>query len=335
MTKFFLSFLLILFLFFFYAAFAQSGADSGINKTDSLNRQQKSPSQKDSNAKTTVTQADTLLLLKDSLSAKKEDSLFRKMPITAAPSALSLYKYALSHNPWFNFSGTPQVNFMEEHIPASEEGSFYLLISVVLYFALIKIFFAKYLDNLISLFLRASMRQQQLREQLLQTPLPSLLLNLLFVITGGLYICFLARYYQLATGVSFWLLSIDCCVLLGVVYSVKFLVLKMTGWVFNVAKAADTYIFIVFMINKMLGILLIPFLIVLFFSEPTIREIALVISFCLTGFLFLYRFIASYPSIRNEIKISIFYFFLYLCAFEIAPLLLIYKVLLTYLEKAY
>jgi hypothetical protein len=51
--------------------------------------------------------------------------------------------------------------------------------------------------------------------------------------------------------------------------------------------------------------------------------------------LWAYRILASYRPVRNEIKLTPFYFFLYLCAFEIAPLLLIYKVLLTYLEKVY
>ena len=51
--------------------------------------------------------------------------------------------------------------------------------------------------------------------------------------------------------------------------------------------------------------------------------------------LWTYRALAGYRPVRNEIKLTPFYFFLYLCAFEIAPLLLIYKVLLTYLEKMY
>jgi hypothetical protein len=51
--------------------------------------------------------------------------------------------------------------------------------------------------------------------------------------------------------------------------------------------------------------------------------------------LFIYRFIISYTPIRNEIKLNRFHFFIYLCAFEIAPLLLIYKVLLIFVERSY
>jgi hypothetical protein len=52
------------------------------------------------------------------------------------------------------------------------------------------------------------------------------------------------------------------------------------------------------------------------------------------GALFIYRFSTAFNYIRKEIKISIFHFFIYLCAFEITPLVLIYRVLLAYLEKA-
>ena len=83
----------------------------------------------------------------------------------------------------------------------------------------------------------------------------------------------------------------------------------------------------------MLGIFLLPFLILITFSGPEAREIYITISVVMVFILLIYRVIAAYRPVRNEIKLTPFYFFLYLCAFEIAPLLLIYKVLLSYLEK--
>jgi uncharacterized protein DUF4271 len=333
-TKFFSSFFLC--FFFLQALFAQSGADSGIIKRDSVVTPKKIILKKDTSGKTIRTlRVDTSSIKKDSLPLPSKDSVLTNKIILPLQSPVLLFRKILQYNAWFNFSGKPQVQFIEEHKPDSEDGLFYLLVGIVLYFALIRVFFAKYLGYLTSLFFRASMRQQQIREQLLQAPLPSLLLNILFVATGGLYICFIAGYYQLAQGINFWLLLTDCSALVGLLYLIKFFVLKTTGWIFNITKATDTYIFIVFLANKILGILLMPILIVIAFSGTATREITVTLSFIMVAILFLYRFIASYPSIRNEIKVSILYFFLYLCAFEIAPLLLIYKVLLTYLEKAY
>lgn len=253
----------------------------------------------------------------------------------SAPPALDFWEKVLALNPFFNFTGKPVVEIFEVHHPNSKDSLFYLVVAILFYFALIRIFFEKYFNNLMTLFFRVSLRQQQIREQVLQTPLPSLLLNILFVISAGLYACYLFHYSPMGAGISFWILYLDCMVLLGTIYLVKFLVLKFIGWVFSISRATDIYIFIVFLVNKMLGIFLLPFLIIITFSGPEMREIFITISLAMIFVLWSYRILASYRPVRNEIKLTPFYFFLYLCAFEIAPLLLIYKVLLTYLEKVY
>jgi hypothetical protein len=251
------------------------------------------------------------------------------------PPALSFWMKVLSNNRFFNFTGKPVMQIFEIHRPNSKDSLFYLLVGILFYFALTRVFFEKYFNNLMTLFFRVSLRQQQIREQVLQTPLPSLLLNILFIISGGLYACFLLHYSRIGSNIRFWVLYLYCMLLLGAIYLVKFLVLKFIGWVFSISRATDIYIFIVFLVNKMLGIFLLPFLIIITFSGPGIREIFITISLAMVFVLWGYRMLAAYRPVRNEIKLTPFYFFLYLCAFEIAPLLLIYKVLLTYLEKVY
>ncbi len=249
--------------------------------------------------------------------------------------SFSLFRQVMRINPYFNFAGKAFVEKLERHEPDSKDALFYLLLGILFYFALIRVFFEKYFDNLLMLFFRVSIRQQQIREQVLQTPLPSLLLNILFVISGGLYATWLVRYYHFAGNINFWILFINCMGALGLIYLGKFLLLKFCGWVFNISRATDIYIFVVFLVNKMMGIFLLPFLILLFFSGKTAGDIFVTISLSMVVIFFIYRVIASFRPIRNEIKLTPFHFFLYLCAFEIAPLLLIYKVLLSYLEKAY
>jgi hypothetical protein len=258
----------------------------------------------------------------------------RPLP-TQGPPAISFWEEVLSINPYFNFTGQPVIEIFSIHRSNSKDSLFYLLVAILFYFALIRIFFEKYFNNLMTLFFRVSLRQQQIREQVLQTPLPSLLLNILFVISGGLYACYLLQYSQLGAGISFWVLYLNCMLLLGTIYLVKFLVLKFIGWVFSISRATDIYIFIVFLVNKMLGIFLLPFLIVITFSGPELGEVFITISLAMIFVLWTYRILASFRPVHNEIKLTPFYFFLYLCAFEIAPLLLIYKVLLKYLEKVY
>jgi Domain of unknown function (DUF4271) len=302
---------------------------------DSIRRLQ-SAAPKDSVAAATITPAGTAIP-KDSPVVKTPAPMTPPPPVVPAPGppAISFWEKVLSINPYFNFTGQPVIEIFSLHRANSKDSLFYLLVAILFYFALIRIFFEKYFNNLMTLFFRVSLRQQQIREQVLQTPLPSLLLNILFVISAGLYACYLLHYSQLGAGVPFWILYLNCMLLLGTIYFVKFLVLKFIGWVFSISRATDIYIFIVFLVNKMLGIFLLPFLIVITFSGPQLREVFITISLAMIFVLWTYRILASFRPVHNEIKLTPFYFFLYLCAFEIAPLLLIYKVLLTYLEKVY
>jgi len=240
----------------------------------------------------------------------------------------------LKANPNFNFSGKPIHSRSEQYERISYDGLFYLLVGLLFYFAIVKMFFGKYLANLLTLFFRASMRQQQLREQVLQSPFPSLLLNILFVITGGVYGAFLLRFYNYGSPEDFWIHFLYCAGILAALYLIKFTVLRVTGWIFNIKRAVETYLFVVFMTNKIIGIFLLPLLILISFSGNGIIEIWITLSIIMIGIFYIYRFIAGYSTLHKEIKISGLHFFLYLCAFEVAPLLLIYKVLITYLEKA-
>jgi hypothetical protein len=163
---------------------------------------------------------------------------------------------------------------------------------------------------------------------MLQSPLPSVLMNCFFVVTAGLYINFLLVHFQLSVTENFWLQYVYCMAALAFIYIIKFLGLKITGWLFSVNDTAESYTFIVFIINKMLGLMLLPFLILLAFTSDPIYSAVLSLSWVGVSLLLGYRFILTYGAARNEIKLNPFHFFLYIIAFEIVPLLLIYKLLL-------
>ena len=258
-----------------------------------------------------------------------------ELPDVPAGNRLLAFQEALRHHPYYNFFGTPRSMLMQPRVVADKDVLFYLLAGLVFYFAIIRIFYGKYLSNISTLFFRVTMRQQQLRDQLSQAPLPSLLLNILFVMAGGMFLAFLAQYYKMLPGQSFWLLWAYGAAVVMAVYLGKFIILKMVGWIFNVSNATDTYIFIIFMVNKMVGIFLIPALILMAFPFKPFLSAVIVLTFVMLAAALIYRFLISYKPIRHEIKISRFHFFVYLCAFEIVPLLLIYRVLLNFVERSH
>lgn len=241
---------------------------------------------------------------------------------------LPLDRQILQHHPYYDFNAQPIVFRSGLKEFRGKELLFYVIIALLIVFALLRMAFSKYFTDLFRVFFRTTMKQRQISEQLIQSPLPSLLLNMFFVASAGLYIAFLFGYFHFMPVDNFWILYMYTCIGLCVIYLVKFVGLKLCGWLFNMRQAADSYIFIVFIINKMIGLFLLPVLPILAFSPDPLYSIAIMISWCGIGGLLLYRFILGYSAVRNEVRFNLFHFFLYICAFEIAPLLLIYRALL-------
>lgn len=243
---------------------------------------------------------------------------------------IPLHGQVLSHMPFFSFGKQPVTFNGHFKKKQDKDNIFYILVGLLLFFAILRLLFPKYLADLWRLFFRTTLKQRQLTEQLSQTPLPSLLFNLLFVVAGGLYSSFLFYYVEGRIPVSnFWLFALYCCAGLAAVYLVKFITLKATGWVFNVRSLTDTYIFIVFIINKVLGIFLLPVLFIVAFSGQGIANGAWVLSWIVIGGLLFYRYILALSAVRTYVQVSVFHFFLYFCAFEVAPVLLLYKMVIT------
>jgi hypothetical protein len=315
-------YLLLFQLFFVKFIFAQTAFDSAaIKRADSLLHND------------TIIHKDSLLVfpIADSVSRRpllKDSDTYIINHISFSVQNIS--KQILQHHPYFGFTATSLTIRSDIRQFQSKDLLFYVLIALLLIYALLRNTFPKYFHDLFRLFFRTTLKQLQIREQLMQTPLPSLLLNIFFIVSEGLYINFLLHHAKLNPVDNFWLMSAYCIVGLAIIYFVKYLGLKLSGWLFNMQEAANSYIFIVFIINKMIGILLLPFLILLAFTQGNIYSVSLTLSWIIIAGLLAYRFVLTYAAVRNQVKVNPFHFFLYLCAFEIAPLLLIYRGLLLF-----
>lgn len=263
----------------------------------------------------------------------KIDSL-QKAP---QPELVNKYQAALKklfdQNELLNSTGTPVSMAAQLKKNSAGDAVFYLLAGLVFLLAIIKFFFAKYFTNLFRVFFNSSLRQNQFTDQLLQAKLPSLFFNIFFVISGGIYVYFLLLQYGLITGQKSWMLISACIVVLGAIYFVKFASLKFTGWATGFKETTDTYIFVIFLIAKIIGIIIIPFTVLMAFAALPVTNISALISLLIIAVLLLLRFFRSYGLLQNQLKVSKFHFFLYITGLEIIPLLLIYKGLLFLLTK--
>lgn len=294
-----------------------------------------------------VKHTDSIIASKDSI--KNKDTAFGKYPdtsivISAAARILdSINNHRLAYstglqkllgeNQFLNSTGMPGAMEIQIRKRFVQDNFFYLLCMIGLIAGFLRFFYIRYFNNLFRVFFNASLRQNQLTDQLLQAKLPSLLFNILFVLSGGIYVYLLLRYGNWVSDDNFWVILFYCTLSLGVIYLIKNITLKFTGWLTGYETVTNTYVFIIFLINKILGIILLPFSVIIAFSIPTLASVAVIISLLLIGLMFLLRFFRSYGLLQNQLKVSKSHFFMYVLGIEILPVLLIYKGLVLLLSK--
>lgn len=282
-----------------------------------------------------VNKKDSLLLI-ESLKATTDTAAVIKLPVAIKPTKImydSVLIRAFSTNLLLNSKSTPLALVAKTKALTTINLFFYLLFGEVFILALLRFFYSRYFDNLFRVFFNTSLRQSQLTDQLLQAKQVSLFYNLLFVITGGIYVYLLLVHFKLLH-TSDIKLGLGMCILgLAVIYFFKFLILKFTGWITGYKEVVNTYLFIIFLINKILSVLLLPLVIIMAFSSVGLQVAAVYISFFIIGLLFLFRFLRSYGLLQHQIKVGRFHFFMYIIGIELLPLMLIYKALMILLNK--
>ena len=266
----------------------------------------------------------------------QKDSGKTNMPavdtVIERPASGNIYKRVLDSNALINASGLP------ESLPPAVKKHyqpvfFYIIIAVLLFFGILKTGYSRYFNTLFRVFFNTSLRQNQLTDQLEQAVVPSFLYNLFFTFTGGLYAYLLLRYFSLPSATEDWPVLFYCIAAVAGCYMVKYLTLRITGWLTHYRSEAGTYIFIIFLLNKVAGILLLPFIIVILFSSRILVSYSVFISLLMLAFFLLLRFLRSYALLQHRLKLTRFHLFLYVIALEILPIALIYRGVVLFFAK--
>lgn len=262
----------------------------------------------------------------------RKDSLKRSTAINSLQKKADTSTYtSIVGNKYFPFEGNRFFMISQLKKDNGKEILFYSLLGIVFLLALIVVAYKKYFIDVYTIFFQTAFRQRQTRDQLQQNNLPSLLMNFLFIVTGGMLTALLVSKYKLVT-IDFWWIFLYASGVLAAIYLGKFIFLNFFGWLFNIKQSVETYSFIVFLLNKILGVLFVPALFILAFSAVKIANISVIILLCLVVLLFIYRYVVSLGTIRSQLKVNALHFFLYLCAVEVLPLLLIYKALFNFIK---
>ena len=246
----------------------------------------------------------------------------------------NIYTSVLDSNFFLSHKGTPQVLAVTKKKGYSPENLFYILTALFLVLGLLRTFFSRYFTTMFRVFFNTSLRQNQLTDQLEQAALPSLLFNIFFVTSLGLYIYILWEHQNIYHAVINWAYLGFSVLAVAVCYLVKYVSLLFTGWLTNYKSEAKIYIFSIFLLNKIIGMLLLPFTLLIAFSTFKVAQSAIIISFILLLILLLSRFFKTYGLLQNRLKLNGIHFFIYIISLEVLPIMIIYKTAMLFFRNS-
>lgn len=205
---------------------------------------------------------------------------------------------------------------------------FYLLCGLCLLLGLIRYTDPRYFALLVGAYQNPGAGRQW-HDMLRAAALSNLAMNVFFAAVAGAYI------YYLAGGPNNRLLGVRAPLVLPVliggmllIYAGKYFMVRFSGWAFKVEGLADQYIFNVFLVNKILGIVLLPFVVLIAFAGPQWLRPLGILSGAIALILLSTRYFRSWPAFFTFFQGSKFHFFTYLCASEILPMAVLVKWLL-------
>ncbi len=221
-----------------------------------------------------------------------------------------------------------EVVVQPKHLFRDRTADFFFLLLIGLLLGFVRFTNPRYFSLLWRAFYHPTHTSQVLRDQLDADALPNAGMNILFACTTGAYLYTLLRLYNPESNFGQYPSAVVLGVLMlgvGLIYGFKWLAIRFSGWAFGVSALTGQYLFNVYLINKILAILLLPFVFVLAFADPQWAHIVVILSFLVVAALVVMRYTRSWMALRNFFANSRFHFITYFCASEILPLAVLTK----------
>ena len=127
------------------------------------------------------------------------------------------------------------------------------------------------------------------------------------------------------TGMDRWQVMIFIFIILSFVYFFKYFFLQFLGWIFKQHDAFEQYSFIVFLNNKILGVLLLVASFIMAFSDEGSYKAIFTIGIYLISILFGLRLINAFRIFIAQTKAGFFNILLAYISLELLPTAMLLK----------
>lgn len=211
--------------------------------------------------------------------------------------------------------------------PAGEQWVIIVIICLVIYTAFLNVFLGKDLENVLRSFYSNHALSMSDREGGLINSQAFIGLFLLFCFSLGLVLYQLTVYYDASYAIGRFRLFIILSVLISVLFAFKFLMLKLIGMIFDFNHLVSEYISILNLTYFNVAFILLASTACLGLLSSRFIPATLSITAVVILIIFLWQYLRNSLNIIANLRFHKFYLFIYLCALEICPILILVKAL--------
>jgi hypothetical protein len=202
-----------------------------------------------------------------------------------------------------------------------------IIIGLLLYTAMLNIIMNKDIKNVFLSFYSKRALVQASKDDVQINFWAFVGLFLLFGLTFGLFLYQLASYKNIYYSVSGVRLFTSLVLIILLLFAIKFLVLKFIGFVFDIQKLVTEYVSILYLTYFNIAFVFLPVTVCFSLLAAQFIPVLLVVAIGLILVIFTWLYLRSSVNIISNFRFHKFYLFVYLCALEICPVLILIKAL--------
>lgn len=220
------------------------------------------------------------------------------------------------------------VNNAPVHVPERVPDWFTIvLFGVVVFFVWIRLYYFKIIRQLVAAFFSNNLSNQLVRDENILVQRASILLSFVFYFTGALFLYQVSIHYKwdypiLGEGIVRLIVML---LIVAFAYSLKLVLVKGLGELFDIERPVATYLFNIALLNNILGLALFPIVVAVAYVATHSVGTFLLAGIGLVIIIFIYRLVRAFSIWTTMKGVPIFYLILYFCTLEIAPVMILIK----------
>jgi len=158
---------------------------------------------------------------------------------------------------------------------------------------------------------------------------PFMIFYILFFINLSILIFLIVRHFDLSITSSPLLNYFICLGGVILAFVLKHVLLMVLGSTFPLSKEIRQYSFTIIIFSIILGLILVPFNLLIAFTDPDLARVLIYSALGVIAGIYAFRSIRALIIAGSHISLHTFHFFMYLCTAEIAPAVLLGKLILS------